>query len=107
MVDVMDRLILEHKNIPVYAENLYKWTPEPTVLKQDICWDNLITEDLKCPYCENDDKPKKIILDSSNSYWDIVEIYISRGFLFIQSDHYDFFDCKKINFCPMCGRQLK
>lgn len=102
----MDNLIMERKEIPTYMRNLYKWTwtPQPTMLKQDIHWDTQVLEKLDCPYCENDDSPKRIL---DNDDWDMIEIYISRGFLFVQSGDYDLFECKKINYCPMCGRPLK
>ena len=51
----MDNLTMERKEIPVYVKNLYKWTPEPTVLKQDICWDIPVLEDLDCSYCNDRD----------------------------------------------------
>ena len=104
MAAVTDLLTGEHKDVPIYVKNLYKWTPEPSVLKQDVCWDIPVLEELDCPYCENYDNPKRIL---DNDDWDMIEIYISRGVLFVQSGDYDFFDCKKINYCPMCGRPLK
>ena len=102
MVDVMDRPTLEHKNIPVYAENLYKWTPEPTVLKQDICWDIPILEELDCPYCKGE--TGDCIIDDSS-----IIAYVSGNHLWVElfEPHNLDIAFSNINYCPMCGRQLK
>lgn len=98
MADVMDHPILEHKEIPVYAKNLYKWTPEPSVLKQDINWDASTIENLECPYC-HEENPIDIINDEE------IFIYVdSKGYLRFGESHG--IGKVKILFCPMCGKQF-
>lgn len=99
MVAVMDRLIGEHKDIPVYAKNFYRMTSHPAILKQDIGWDIPASEDLECPFCREED-PQDIFYD------DDTFIYVDPcGYLrFGNSDNVGVID---IMFCPMCGRQLK
>lgn len=94
----MDRLTGEFKNIPIYAENLYKWTPEPSILKQDVDWDAPTLEDLECPYCREENAQD--IFYNGNIF-----IYIDpTGYLrYGNLDGVGAFD---IAFCPMCGRQL-
>lgn len=99
MVDVMDRLTLEHNKTPVYLQNLYKWTPEPSILKEDICWDIPILEGLDCPYCS--DK------DGVDLYYDgDVFIYVDpEGYLRFGTP--DGVGRTEIQFCPMCGKSLR
>lgn len=99
MVAVMDRFIGEHKDIPVYLQNLYKVTSHPTILKQDIDWDIPISENLECPFCREED-PQDIFYD------DDIFIYVDPcGYLrFGNSNNVGVID---IMFCPMCGRQFK
>ena len=98
MVDVMDHLTLERKEIPVYVENLYKWTPKPAILKRDICWDIPVLEELDCPYCGNK--------DGVDLYYDKdIFIYVDpKGYLRFGTP--DGVGKTEIQFCPMCGRQL-
>ncbi len=99
MVDVMDNLTMERKEIPVYARNLYKWTPEPTILKRDICWDSLTIEDLECPFCRKDNA---VDLFKNGDFF----IYINpEGYLYFKDDIG--IGRTGIVFCPMCGRSLK
>ena len=98
MVDVVDNLIMNHKEIPVYVKNLYKWTSEPSVLKQDICWDISILKDSKCPYCD----------DFGDDLYEDKDIFIyvdPKGYLIIGDS--ERMRKIKIVFCPMCGKQLK
>jgi len=99
MEDVMDHLTLERKEIPVYVKNLYKWTPEPTVLKQDICWDIPVLEDLDCSYC-NDRDGDDLFFEND------VFIYVDpEGYLRFGTP--DGVGKTEIRFCPMCGKSLK
>ena len=101
MVDVMGRLIGEHKNVPIYTKNFYKWTPEPSILKQDICWDASALEDLECPYCN--DETGDYIIDNSS-----IISYISKNHLWIElfEPHNLTIVFGNINYCPICGRKL-
>jgi len=94
----MGRLTLERKEIPIYTRNLYKWTPEPSVLKRDICWDIPVLEELDCPYCSEfgDDLYED----------DDIFVYVDpEGYLII-GNHEGM--CKiEIQFCPMCGKSFK
>lgn len=99
MEDVMDHLTLEHKEIPVYAKNLYKWIPKPSVLKQDVHWDIPISEELDCPYCGNKDS---------------IDLYYNKHiFIYVDPKGYLRFGTSngvgktEIKFCPMCGKSLK
>jgi len=95
---VMDNLTMEHKEIPVYAKNLYKWTPKPTILKQDVCWDIPVLEDLECPYCS----------EFGNDLYEDDEMFIyvdPEGYLRFGTP--DGIGKIEIQFCPMCGRPLK
>lgn len=94
----MDHLITEHKN-PVYLENLYRLTPKPAFLKQDVNWDASTLEDLECSYC-GEFNSKDLYEDASTF------IYVNpKGYLIIGNDN----GINKINimFCPMCGKLLK
>lgn len=102
MVDVMDRLTGEHKDIPTYVENLYKWTPEPSILKQDVCWDALTLEDLKCPYCN--DETGDCLIDSSSI---LCYVFGNRLWIELLKPHDLDAVFSDINYCPMCGRSLK
>ncbi len=93
----MDRLIGEHRDVPVYAENLYKWTPEPSVLKHDANWDAPTLEDLECPYCGP--LPQKDIIQCGSG---IVCIQNNKLMVITSDGYMD----PTIIFCPMCGRQL-
>lgn len=99
MVDVEDRLIMEPKEIPVYMKNLYKVTPYPSVLTQDIEWDIPVFEDIDCPYCR-EENPQDLFYDGN------IFIYVDPcGYLrFGCPDGANVID---IMFCPMCGRQFK
>lgn len=107
MVGAMDHLIGEHKNIPVYAKNLYKWTSEPGILKQDAYWDASTLEDLECPYCKGPyckDEIGDYIIDDSS-----IITYISGNYLWVELFEPHNLDIvfSNINYCPMCGRSLK
>lgn len=99
MEDGMDNLIMERKEIPIYIKNLYKWIPEPSILKEDVHWDIPTLESLECPYCSNK--------DSIDLYYDEdIFIYVDpKGYLrFGTSDGVGRIE---IQFCPMCGKSLK
>jgi len=93
MADVMDYLTTERKFVV---------TAKPTVLKRDICWDVLVSEDLKCPYC-NDETGDCIIDDSS------IIAYVLGNYLLVELFEPHDLDIvfSNINYCPMCGRPLK
>lgn len=93
----MDNLTMECKENPVYMKNLYKWIPEPSVLKQDVYWDYPVIEDLECPYCGP--SPQKDIIQCGNG---IVCIQNNK-LMVITSDGYM---SPTINYCPMCGRSF-
>lgn len=95
----MDYLTMEHKEIPIYVQNLYKWTPYPTVLKHDCDWDIPILENIECPYC-CEDKLDNIVDEEE------IFIYVDpEGYLWFGESHG--IGKVAIMFCPMCGRQLK
>ena len=99
----MDRFIgEEYKNIPVYAKNLYKWTPEPSVLKNDVCWDAPVIEDVGCFYCC--DETGDCIIDNSP-----ILVYIFKNRLWVELFEPHDLDVvfTDINYCPICGRSLK
>lgn len=100
MADVMDHLILERKEAPVYTQDLYKWTwtPQPTILKQDIKWKIPIAEKVECPYCR-EDNAIDIINDEE------IFIYVDpEGYLRFGESHG--IGKVDIQFCPMCGKRL-
>ena len=99
MAATTDLLIGEHKDVPIYAKNLYKWTPEPSILKQDVCWDAPTLEELDCPYC-NDRDGDDLFSD------DDIFIYVDPEEECLRFGTSDGVGKIKIRFCPMCGRSL-
>ena len=94
----MDSLTMERKNIPIYVKNLYKWTPEPSILKQDVEWDKLTLKDTGCLYCREEDA-QDIFYNGE------IFIYVDpAGYL--RYGNSDGVGSIEIAFCPMCGREL-
>lgn len=100
MEDVMDRLTLEHKQIPIYMENIYRLMPQLSTLKQKNSSYISILENLKCPYCSNEDNSCDLFYDNE------IFIYVDpEGYLRFGTS--EGVGSIEIQFCLMCGRQLK